>query len=162
VYFGDSGQDIETSNGDVPDSRLWIFEGHSEYKNGPLAARALFAFTSLSDSRELNEVLARPVDAPVADEMLGGYAEVGYDVYPLLFGDEARQLEPFIRVEYVDTQYDVPSGFEANRRNSYWVFTPGIQFKPHPNVALKLEYRNFDPRDGERPDELSFGMGFAF
>jgi hypothetical protein len=29
-------------------------------------------------------------------------------------------------------------------------------------VVLKLEYRHFDPREGERADELGVGMGFAF
>ena len=46
--------------------------------------------------------------------MLGGYAEAAYDVWPWLFGGEEKALEPFVRIEYVDTQYDVPSGFSAN------------------------------------------------
>ena len=162
-YVGDSGQDVEVAGGDVPDARLWIFEGHAQYKNGPFHARGLFAFSSLSDARELNIVLARDVDAPIADEMLGGYAEVAYDVFPSLFGSEDKQLEPFVRVEYVDTQYDVPSGFEANRDNAYWVHAGGLNLYPHPNVVLKLEYRNLNTRgQGERADELGMGMGFAF
>jgi hypothetical protein len=163
VYVGDSGQDVEVAGGDVPDSRLWIFEGHTQYQNGPFHARGLFAFSSLSDARELNTVLARPVDAAIADEMLGGYAEVAYDVYPLLFGDEMRQLEPFIRVEYVDTQYDVPDGFVANRDRANWIHAGGVNFYPHANVVLKVEYRNINTRgQGERADELGLGMGFAF
>jgi hypothetical protein len=95
--------------------------------------------------------------------MLGGYAEVAYDVYPWLFGDEEKALEPFIRVEYVDTQYDVPSGLVANRDRAYWVHTGGMNFYPHPNVVLKFEYRNLNTRgQGERADELGLGMGFAF
>jgi len=163
VYVGDSGQDVEVAGGDVPDARLWIFEGHSEYQSGGLRARGLFAFSSLSDARELNTVLATPAGRPIAEEMLGGYAEVGYDVYPWLFGDESHQLEPFVRIEYVDTQYDVPSGFEANRDRAYWVYTGGANFYPHPNVVLKLEYRNINTRGSGNPaDELGLGMGFAF
>jgi len=163
VYVGDSGQDLEIATGDVPDTRLWIFEGHAQYQSGPFHARGLFAFTSLSDSRELNVVLARPVTAPIADEMLGGYAEVAYDVYPWLFGDEGQQLEPFIRVEYVDTQYDVPDGFVANRDRANWIHAGGVNYYPHPNVVLKVEYRNVNTRgQGERADELGVGMGFAF
>jgi len=165
VYLGDSGQDVELAGGDVPDARLWIFEGHAQYQSGAFHARGLFAFSSLSDARELNEVLAVDPDfeGPVADEMLGGYVEAAYDVYPSLFGDEARQLEPFVRVEYVDTQYDVPSGFDANRDRAYWVHTGGVNFYPHPQVVLKAEYRNINTRgQGERADELGLGMGFAF
>ena len=146
----------------VPDAALAVVEGHIQWRYEQWQARALFAYNQLSDARDLNLALGRAHDRPIAEKMLGGYLEIAYDVWPTLFGNFERSLSPFLRVEYVDTQYDVPSGYEANGRNSYWLYTPGIQFKPHPNVALKLEYRNFDPRDGERPDELSFGMGFAF
>ncbi len=163
VYAGDSGQDIEVAGGDLPGSRLWIFEGHTQYASGPWRARALFAFTSLSDAGDLNTVLGRPTDAPIADEMLGGYAEVGYDVWPWLFGGEEKALEPFVRVEYVDTQYDVPSGFEANRDRAYWVYGTGLNFYPHPNVVLKLEYRNLNTQgSGELPDDIGVGVGLAF
>jgi hypothetical protein len=162
LYYGDSGQDQELGDVDIPNAGLWVAEGHIQWRYEQWQARALFAYNQLSDAGDLNVALGRDVDEPIAHQMLGGYVELAYDVWPDLFHSFDRSLSPFVRVEYVDTQYDVPSGFEANRRNSYWVFTPGIQFKPHPNVALKLEYRNFDPRDGERPDELSFGMGFAF
>jgi hypothetical protein len=149
----------------VPDARLWIFEGHTQYQSGPLHARGLFAFSSLSDARELTDVLSADpeFEGPVAEEMLGGYAEVAYDVYPLLFGGEDKQLEPFIRVEYVDTQYDVPSGFDANRDQAFWVYAGGMNFYPHTNVVLKIEYRNLNTRgQGEKADELGVGMGFAF
>jgi hypothetical protein len=161
-YVGNSGQDVDIDDEELPNARLWILEGHAQYERGPFHARGLFAFSSLSDASELNQVLDRDVDRPIADEMLGGYAEVAYDVYPWLFGSEDRQLEPFVRVEYVDTQYDVPSGFEANRTRATWITESGLNFYPHPNVVLKLEYRHFDPREGERADELGVGMGFAF
>lgn len=165
-YLGDSGQDVELNGEDLPDARLWIFEGHAQYQNGPFHARGLFAFSSLSDARELNDVLALDPDfddGPVADEMLGGYAEVAYDVYPSLFGSEDKQLEPFVRVEYVDTQYHVPSGFAADRDRANWIHAGGVNFYPHPTVVLKLEYRNINTRgQGERADELGLGMGFAF
>jgi hypothetical protein len=163
VYVGDSGQDVEVTGGDVPDARLWIFEGHTQYQSGPFHARGLFAFTSLSDARELNTVLGLSPTAPIANEMLGGYGEIGYDVYPLLFGGEDKQLEPFIRVEYVDTQYDVPDGLAANRDRANWIHAGGLNFYPHPQVVLKAEYRNVNTRgQGERADELALGMGFAF
>ena len=161
-YYGDTGQDQELGDVDVPDAALTVVEGHLQWRYDQWQARALFAYNQLSDARDLNVALMRPRNRPIAEKMLGGYVELAYDVWPDLFDSFDRSLSPFVRLEYVDTQYDVPSGYEQNRRNSYWLFTPGIQFKPHPNVALKLEYRNFDPREGERPDELSFGMGFAF
>ena len=53
-------------------------------------------------------------------------------------------------------------GFDAYRMLPL-LYNPGVQFYPHPNVVLKLEYRNFSPKgSAERPDEVGIGMGFAF
>ena len=164
-YVGNSGQNLEVDGNDLPDARLWILEGHTQYQDGPFHARGLFAYSNLSDAGELTNVLSADPDfeGPVANEMLGGYVEFAYDVYPWLFGDEAHQLEPFVRTEYVDTQYHVPSGYEANRDQAYWVYAGGANFYPHPNVVLKIEYRNLEPRgSGEAADELGVGIGFAF
>lgn len=161
-YVGDSGQDQKIDGEDVPDSRLWLAELHAEYERGPWHFRSLAAFSRLSDTQELNEVLGRDVDRPIAEAMLGGYAEAAYDLWPALFGNHDKSFEPFVRVEYVDTQFEVDRSFEANEMNTYWVFTPGLQFKPHPNVVLKAEYRNLRAFGGNRGDELSLGMGYAF
>ncbi len=165
VYVGDSGQNQKVAGVDLPNSQLWIFEGHAQYRNGPLSARGLFAFTSLSDARDLNNALSADPDfeGPIADEMLGGYVELAYDIYPWLFGDENHQLEPFARVEYADSQYHVPSGFDADRDQAFWIYEGGVNFYPHPNVVLKLEYRNFETMGpGEIADEVAVGLGYAF
>jgi len=160
-YTGGSGQDQRTDVGKLPDARLSMGELHAQYRNGPFHSRALFAYSHLGNASSLNRVLERPQDEPIADQMLGGYVEVAYDIWGTFFSGD-KSLSPFLRVEYVDTQNHVPSGFSANRERAFWLYTPGIQFKPHPNVVLKMEYRNFQPRDGEIADEVSLGMGFAF
>ncbi len=162
-YTGHSGQDGSVDDRDLPHAQLSMLELHAQWRSGPWHARGLFAWSRLSDTASLNRVLERPLDRPIAEEMLGGYAELAYDLWPWLGGDDHDwTLEPFFRLEYVDTQHEVASGFTPNRNNATWVYTPGIHFKPHPNVVLKLEYRNFEARDGSRPDELALGMGFAF
>jgi opacity protein-like surface antigen len=162
IYYGDSGQDQDLGDVDVPGAALLVAEGHVQWRWQQWQARGLIAYNQLSDADDLNNALGRAVNRPIAEQMFGGYVEIAYDVWPLFSDVYDRSLSPFLRIEYVDTQNDVPSGFVANDRNRYWVYTPGLQFKPHPNVALKIEYRNFSPRGGERPDEISLGMGFAF
>ena len=139
----------------IADARLYIAEAHLQYRSGAWSTRLLAAYTHLDDAAEFNASLGRSVTAPIAEDMLGAYAEVGYDLWPHLFGNEDRALEPFVRVEYVDTQYKVPSGSIANRNRAYWVRTGGVNYYPHPNVVLKLEYRNLDARVGTRADELA-------
>ncbi len=162
AYIGDSGQDQTVGGVDIPDAQLSLFEVHSQYRSGPWHARALFALSQLSDARDLSTALGLASTRPVAETMLGGYVEGAYDIWELLFGNNDKSLSPFFRLEYVDTQFEVPSGFTPDRANSFWLLNPGLTFKPHPNVVLKAEYRNFSPRSGEKPDELSLGMGFAF
>ncbi len=158
-YTGKSGQD----QGDLPGARLTLGEVHAQLRKGGLEARALFALSHLANASSLNAALGNVpgTDFAVAERMIGGYLEAGYDVWPHLFESE-RYLAPFLRVEYVDTQDEVPSGFEANRNRAFWLWTTGLQFKPHPNVALKAEWRNFQARSGDLADELSVGFGYAF
>jgi opacity protein-like surface antigen len=164
AYLGNSGQDQTSSSTglDLPDAQLAIGELHAEWRSGGFQTRGVFAYSHLSDADDLNVALGKSTTSPIAEDMLGGYVEVGYDLWDLFFEPDGKSLTPFVSVEYVDTQYDVPTGFRADRNKAFWLTTTGIDFKPHPNVALKLEYRNFDPRAGDIADELSVGMGFAF
>ncbi len=94
--------------------------------------------------------------------MIGGYAEVAYDLMPFFFPGSEKSLSPFFRFEYLDTQSDVPGGVARDRTRPRRLYIPGIQFKPHPNVVVKLDYRNIDPWSGNSADEVSLGMGLAF
>jgi hypothetical protein len=94
--------------------------------------------------------------------MLGGYAEVGYDLMPLLDPDSEYGLDLFFRYEYVDTQNKIPGSFSRDRSQPRRLYIPGIQFRPHPEVVLKLDYRNVENWEGEIADEISLGLGLVF
>jgi hypothetical protein len=158
VYVGNGGQDQDG----IPSSRLTMFEAHAQYNNGPWHGRGLFAINWLDDAEQLSTSLGLPSGKPVGDRMLGGYGELAYDVWALITGNNDKYLAPFARVEYVDTQNSVPSGFSRDGTKRYVVSSFGMNFKPHPNVVLKAEYRNFSVQDGDISDEISLGMGFAF
>ncbi len=98
----------------------------------------------------------------VAERMIGGYGEIGYDLMQLLSPGTEKSLTPFFRFEYLDTQNDVPSGFTRDRTQPRRLYIPGIQFKPNPNVVLKLDYRNIAPFSGNAADQLNIGMGLVF
>ena len=95
---------------------------------------------------------------------LGFYLEAAYDLWPLLDADREFYLAPFFRFEYYDTQFDVPSGpaFSVDGTKEIRLYHAGLSFKPHPNVVLKLDYRNFNPVKGEKADDLQLGFGVAF
>jgi hypothetical protein len=158
IYAGKADQ-----NQGLPETKLWIVEGHAQYRNGPFHSRALFAYTDVSGAGSLSSALGKAVDESIAQSMLGGYVELAYDVWPMLFGESnERALEPFVRFEYLDTQHTVAAGFVEDQNLAYSVLSTGLSFFPHPNVVLKAEYRNQNAREGKRPDEFALGLGFAY
>ena len=132
------------------------------YQRGPFELRGLYTRAHVGDARKLNTVLGLAANEGVAEEMEGAYIEAGYDLWQVFFPGSEKSLIPFFRLEYLNTQKDLPSGFVTDRRRPRRLFIPGIQFKPHPNVVLKLDYRNIDDWAGNQADELSVGMGLVF
>jgi hypothetical protein len=167
-YTGGAGQnqaiDIGGTNFDLPRAQTTIWELHSSYRWQGLTARAEWAQAHVGNSGELSALFSNAgKEQPViARRMIGGYAEVAYDVVPLFSAGSEMSLEPFFRFEYVDTQNDVASGFVADRMFQQRVYVPGIQFKPIPNVVLKLDYRNVDDFAGQAGDQIDFGFGLVF
>jgi len=81
---------------------------------------------------------------------------------PWIAPDSGFSLTPFVRYEWFDTQYGMPSGFASDGSKDIRLITPGIDFKPHPNVVFKIDYRDFDADQGEIADEVQLGFGVAF
>ena len=111
---------------------------------------------------EATAVAGTPRTPVGAERMIGGYAEVAYDIMQLLSPGTEKSLTPFFRFEYLDTQNKVPSGFTRDRTEPRRLFIPGVQFKPNPNVVLKLDYRNISVFSGNAADTLNLGMGLVF
>jgi len=167
-YVGNSGQNQDVAIGGadfaLPDARTTVWELHGQYRWRSLTARALWTQAHVADAGTLSALLTLSgADLPVVSRrMIGGYAEVAYDVIPFFFPGSEMSLEPFFRFEYVDTQNDVPSGFVADRAYKQRLYVPGIQFKPISNVVLKVDYRSVDDFADSSRDEVSFGFGLIF
>jgi hypothetical protein len=167
-YQGNSGQnqkiDVLGSELAMPKAPLSIWELHSIYRWQGLTVRALYAQSHVGNAGELSALFsaAGNEEPVISRRMLGGYGEVAYDVMPLLFPGSEMSLEPFFRWEYLDTQNNVASGFVADRQFKQRIYVPGIQFKPIPNVVLKLDYRNVDDFAGKVGDQVDLGFGLVF
>lgn len=161
VYVGNSGQNQTVTAGALPNSLTTLFDLHAQYRWQGLHLRGLFTMLFLESAGALTRTLDPGASFAIADEMLGGYAEVAYDLWQF-FGSEDRKLEPFYRFEYYDTQWKVPSGFSRDDTKRVFSHTVGFQFKPIPNVVLKADYRNRDPKDGKIANEINLGMGYIF
>lgn len=159
VFWGNTGQD-QLFAGKKVDANLTLFEFHSQYQYRGLQLRALFAQGHIGDADVLSAALG--TNGPISSRIVGGYVEAGYDILPLLFPGTDMSLSPFFRFERLDTQADVPSGFTPDRTRDIRVFNVGLSYKPIPNVVIKLDYRNLEPKSGTIADEFNIGFGFIF
>ena len=116
---------------------------------------------SLSTARLSSAINGGPPGFSIAETMLGGYAEVAYDVLQW-FDRGDRSFEPYYRFEYYDTQWEVPSGFSRDKTKEIVSHTLGIQYEPIPNVVLKADWRYRKPNDGRIADEWNMGIGYVF
>ncbi len=169
VYAGNSGQnqnrDLEVSPGVtenfmVPDAFTHIYEFHVQYRGHGFSIRGLWAHSFIDDAGELSRVLGFGDGSSIARQMIGGYAEVGYNV--LNFVDTTHSLEPFFRFEHLNTQYRVASDFAKDRSREYDLYVYGFSYKPIPQVVIKFDYRDFDARRGSLADEVQASIGFVF
>lgn len=157
-FAGDAGQSQEF-DGEKPNAFTLLWEVHAQVRYRGLELRALGAMTSIDDA----DVLSRALEDTIAEDVFGFYAEAAYDVLPLVLPNTTHSLQPFFRYEIFDTQDKIPRGFERVPGNDVQLYTVGLDYKPYPQVVLKLEYRNFNA-GGNRPraDEFNLGAGFVF
>ena len=165
AFVGETGQDQTIDGVAFPDAQLTLWDVHTELNTHGLRVRGLFAMNHLRDAGSLT--LARlatddEFEGAIAENTLGGYGEIGYEVLQWIAPDSGWTAEPFVRAEYVDTQYDMPSGFDADKSQQFQVYTVGVSAKPIPNVVLKLDYRNRVARRGQLGDEVNLGIGVVF
>lgn len=182
-YTGQTGQerDITSSIDDVerslPDAHLHLYEIHAQYKAMGLSLRALWTQAFLDESGKLNRAIGRgftevatgvrgltDTDSGIANRMEGFYFEAGYDVLPLFF-DTKASLEPYFRYERYDTQKSVQDagvGYTRDRTKDIQLYVAGLQFKPIPQVVFKIDYRHFDPREGDPADQIQGLVGYVF
>ena len=164
AYLGDQGQgQLFDTDGDGSadaevDAFMQMYELHGEWKYRGLELRALGTLVDLDDA----DALGNDIGKTIAERMEGYYAEVAYDVMPLLNAGSSQYLAPWLRYSSIDTQAKVPAGFTANEDKDRRIIEVGLSYKPIPTVVLKLDYRNQDSAGADAADELRLGAGFAF
>jgi hypothetical protein len=166
VFVGDAGQDQVLAGAPLPDALTTLWEVHGQYQSHGWHVRGLFAMADIDDAGTLTAVLRNagnigPTET-IASRMLGGYAEIAYELMPWLRPMSEMSLTPFYRFERYDTQYRVPSGFAADPSKAIWNHTIGLQFEPIPNVVIKTDVRLRDADAGGIANEFNLGLGFAF
>jgi hypothetical protein len=86
--------------------------------------------------------------------------QLGYNVLSQ-FNTQAA-VTPYARFEHVDTQHEVPAGFQRDVSRDGRFTTFGIDVKPIPNVVVKTEYQWITNAAGTGRNQFNLNLGYSF
>jgi hypothetical protein len=161
LYTGGSGQGEVTVNGQDLKVKTTIVDLHAQAQIRGFDLRGLYARARIDDAAALNASLGLEGPEGVAETMLGGYVQLGYNVLSQISSTRVSLL-PYYRWERVDTQAAMPAGFERSGETRRTLNTIGLEVKPIPNVVLKVDYQIItnDAKTGR--NQLNVNLGYAF
>jgi hypothetical protein len=162
VYRGGSGQGevmVDGQNFSVPTT---IVDAHGQVQIRGFDIRGLFANATIGDAAELNSVLGNTGTSGVAEQMRGGYMQVGYNLLSQrsVLGDAA--LTPYFRWERVDTQATMPAGFDRSRSTDNTFNTIGVEVKPILNIVVKADYMWVSNNAETGVNQFNVALGYVF
>jgi hypothetical protein len=168
-YQGDSGQGADDSTGEEAiDGAVTLYDVHAEYNFKGLQLRGLWTAVNVDDAGEINETLLGldpnvPADATagVGSRLTGWYLQAGYDLLSWTDGTE-QSVIPFVRYERYDTQDRLPSGFLSTGANDVKLITYGVSWKPILNLAIKVDFQDYDRSSGTGTDQFNAAIGYLF
>ena len=162
IYRGGSDQgQVKDNNGNEISMGTTIVEVHGQAQFRGLDLRGLFAHASVDNAGAASTALGLSSGKPIADELRGGYFQVGYNLLSQV-NSPIASLMPYVRLEKVDTQYRVPTGFTRDLSRDGTYKTIGIELKPINNVALKAEYAVITNAANSGRNQFNINLGYAF
>ena len=163
VFIGETAQN-QPVPGAASDAtiggRTVIWEGHGQYKARGFDLRALWATAGVDDVARLNAAKGLTGASSIGERMSGGYLQAGYD---LLHGaDTEHQLLPYVRLERLDTQEEVPAGFAESPATDRSIVSLGAAWKPVPGAILKADYQVRSNEADTAVDQFNVAVGWLF
>lgn len=158
AYHGGSDQGA-TGNNAKADNKTTIYDLHADWKGYGFEVRGLGVLAKNSNAQSLNAVKNLTGSASIGEELRGYYLQAGYDV---LQGAAGEAVIPFIRYSEYDTQYKVPAGYTKNVANDIQKTTFGVNYKPHQNIVVKVDYEIEKNGAKTGVDYFNAGLGFNF
>jgi hypothetical protein len=155
-FWGDTGQD----DPDLGDATTTLWETDVQYSIWNFDFRGLYALIDVDDADKISRVTGQTI----GEKLYGGYVEGAFRFLSLIFPDTEQEMAVFARFEKYNTQDEVPSGFSADPANDVEVIQVGLDYKPHPNVVVKMDYQDRDNSSltKEAADQFNIGIGYMF
>lgn len=133
-------QDDITQETDPDAGNADMIESHAIWQKGPFAIKALYALWNLDGPGP---------KASGADRQTGYYVEPSYKITPT--------VGLFARFNQWDNQ---AGDSDSESEKTQWDM--GINYWPHPNVVVKLDYQIQDNEDDKNQDGVNIGIGYNF
>ncbi len=137
-----------------------IWEGHGQYKARGFDLRALWATAGVDDVAQLNAAKGLTDAGSIGERMSGGYLQAGYDL--LRHAATEHQLLPYVRLEQLDTQEEVPAGFTQSAATDRSIVSVGAAWKPDPGAILKADYQIHSNEANTAVDQFNVAVGWLF
>jgi len=165
LFLGETGQNAPVPDGlateeETIGARTLIWEGHAQYKARGFDLRGLFALADVEDVAQLNSARGLTGAESIGESMVGGYVQAGYDV--LRAARTEHQLLPYVRWEQVNTQDEVPVGFDADPATDRTIVSLGAAWKPVPGAILKADYQIHSNEADTGVDQFNVALGYLF
>jgi hypothetical protein len=153
---GDTGQDDAA----LGDTTVTLFEADAQYSIWNFDLRGIYAHVEVDDTEEIFTATGNVVGETIA----GWYVEGAYRFLQHLVPDTEQEMAVFARYSEYDTLEDVESSLTDDPQYDIDVFTVGLDYKPHPNVVIKVDYQDRDNGSStvEAVDQLNVGIGYWF
>ena len=161
-YSGDSGQGEIVVDGTEYGIGTNIFDLHGQAQVRGFDLRALVARASLSDAAMLNMALGKSGSSGVGSGLAGQYIQIGYDLLSQVPAAGEVGLTPYVRYETVDTQAEMPAGFERSLSTDNTYLTFGVELKPTPGVVLKIDHAWVSNDANSGVNQFNINLGYAF
>ncbi|MCA9515441.1 MAG: hypothetical protein KC635_10890, partial [Myxococcales bacterium] len=170
----DDPGDTEVAPCGVVSADVLLVDGHVTVDLPPFTARAVALWGHLANAGAVSDRNARLSNnlavprTPIADEAFFAWLELGVDLAPTLGMDPGHHLEPFVRLEYYDTMFDVRDGVFDNPRFARAVSSVGVGWAYGDLVYAKLDWTHRevgafeDGTDLRAEDGVRLGVGFTY
>ena len=162
VFFGNTSQGAVDGSGQPFGAFTTLAEGHVQVHRRGVTVRALVAGAQVDDAAAINAANGYTGNASVGSELLGWYAEAGWDVLTVLSPGSRFGFVPFVRYSELETQKEVPAGFSADPANDQTILTLGASFFPHSQVVFKGDYESRRDQADTGVDQWNLSLGFHF
>jgi hypothetical protein len=160
VFTGNSGQDATVADRTFA-ARVTLFDVHAQYENRGAQLRALYAHTSVGDAARVNLSNGLEGDESVGSSQYGFYVEGAYD-FMTLWPHGSWVVAPFVRYERLNTQDEVPFGYDRDPANDRTAVTAGVSVKPLAGVVLKADYQWLTNEARTGTNQFNVAVGFLF